>query len=131
MFPQGTVVTMYSTYLFSHYRKFLYPSEDGNSQKCQRAGQYDMFAKVDADIRHGLGELISNDTADHASTKSDSLLGGAMARALCFIHRVQRELGISHQLKPRILVVSGSCDSALQYMTFMNVFFTAQKEVIR
>lgn len=88
-----------------------------------------MFAKVDSDIRNGLGGLILSDTTEHASTKSDSLLGGAMARALCYIHRVQRELSISNQLKPRILVVSGSCDSALQYMTFMNVFFTAQKEV--
>lgn len=115
---------------FLLFRKFLYPSEDNISQRHHnRPGQYDMFAKVDADIRHGLGELILSDTTDHVSTKSDSLLGGAMARALCYIHRVQRELSVSHQLKPRILVVSGSCDSALQYMTFMNVFFTAQKEV--
>ena len=35
-----------------------------------------MFVKVDADIRHGLRQLVSNDTADHASTKSDSHLGG-------------------------------------------------------
>jgi len=27
-----------------------------------------------------------------------------------------------------MLVISGSSDSALQYMTFMNVFFSAQKE---
>ena len=86
-----------------------------------------MFVKVDADIRHGLGQLVSNDTADHASTKSDSLLGGAMARTLCFIHRVQREIGINHKLKPRILVVSGSCDSALPYMTSMNAIFAAKK----
>ena len=38
-----------------------------------------MFVKVDADIRHGLGQLVSNDTADHASTKSDSNLGGFKA----------------------------------------------------
>ncbi|KAK4035955.1 general transcription factor IIH subunit 3 [Daphnia magna] len=109
--------------------KFLYPSMDGTSRSYHnRPGQYDMFAKVDSDVRHGLGELILNDMTDNDSTKSDSLLGGAMARALSYIHRVQRELSLSHQLKPRVLVVSGSCDSALQYMTFMNVFFTAQKE---
>lgn len=109
----------------------MYPSENGNSKSYHnRPGQYDMFAKVDSDIRHGLSELILNDSIDHDSTTSDSLLGGAMARALCHIHKVQRELSLSHQLKPRILVVSGSSDSALQYMTFMNVFFTAQKEVI-
>ncbi|EFX81722.1 hypothetical protein DAPPUDRAFT_224195 [Daphnia pulex] len=109
--------------------KFLYPSENGDSKSYHnRPGQYDMFAKVDSDIRHGLSELILKDSIDHDSTTSDSLLGGAMARALCHIHKIQRELSLSHQLKPRILVVSGSSDSALQYMTFMNVFFTAQKE---
>lgn len=33
-------------------------------------------------------------------------------------------------LKSRILVITGSDDSASQYMTYMNVFFTAQKERI-
>lgn len=36
---------------------------------------------------------------------------------------------MSAHLKSRMLVISGSSDSALQYMTFMNVFFSAQKEV--
>ena len=99
---------------------FVYPS---------RPGQYELFTKVDTDIRQGLSELMLNDTTDHSSTKSDSLLGGALARALCYIHRVQNGLSMNNQLKSRILVVSGSSDSALQYMAFMNVFFTAQKEV--
>ena len=36
---------------------------------------------------------------------------------------------VKNQFKARIVVISGSSDSALQYMTFMNVFFSAQKEV--
>ena len=50
-------------------------------------------------------------------------------------NRVQREIGINHKLKPRIHVVSGSCDcgsgsgSALPYMTSMNAIFAA-KEVL-
>lgn len=32
------------------------------------------------------------------------------------------------QLNSRILVVTGSSDSASQYMNYMNVFFTAQKQ---
>lgn len=95
-----------------------------------RPGQYELFTKVDAEIRQGLAELILNDATEHSTTKSDSLLGGAMARALCYIHRVKNGLSMNNQLKSRILVVSGSADSALQYMTFMNVFFTAQKEVV-
>ena len=48
-------------------------------------------------------------------------------------NRVQREIGINHKLKPRIHVVSGSCDcgsgsgSALPYMTSMNAIFAATK----
>jgi transcription factor TFB4 len=34
------------------------------------------------------------------------------------------------QLNNRILVVTGSGDSASQYMNYMNVFFTAQKQGI-
>lgn len=108
----------------------MHPPEEGTSKGHRsRPGQYDFFAKVDGEVRQGLGELILDDTTDHSSTNSDSLLGGGMARALCYIHRIQRGLSMNSQLKPRILVVSGSSDSALQYMTFMNVFFTAQKEV--
>ena len=66
-------------------QKSLY-SEDSNLHKYQRAGRYDMFVKVDADIRHGLGQLVSNDTADHASTKSDSNLGGFKAPTSFFSH---------------------------------------------
>ena len=32
-------------------------------------------------------------------------------------------------MNSRILVVTGSADSASQYMNYMNVFFTAQKQV--
>lgn len=34
-------------------------------------------------------------------------------------------------MNSRILVVTGSADSASQYMSYMNVFFTAQKQVSR
>lgn len=71
-----------------------------------------------------------NDTPHQRGAKSESLLGGAMARALCYIHRIKGELEMSHKLKARLLILSGSSDSALQYMTFMNAFFAAQKEVI-
>lgn len=70
------------------YRKFLYPSSDGEDSIIHhRPGQYEVFAKVDSLIRSGISQLILNDSSDHTSTKSDSLLGGAMARALCYIHR--------------------------------------------
>lgn len=109
--------------------KFLYPSSETKSLEVHtRPGQYELFSRVESQVRSGLGKLIMSDESHHSSTKSDSLLGGAMARAMCHIHRTQRELSMSAHLKSRMLVISGSSDSALQYMTFMNVFFSAQKE---
>jgi Transcription factor Tfb4 len=45
------------------------------------------------------------------------------------VFSVQKGVAVKNQFKARIVVISGSSDSALQYMTFMNVFFSAQKEV--
>ena len=111
----------------------MYPPESGNLVQSHnsRAGQYDLFNTIETQVRNGLGNLMLDDCTDHTSTKSDSLVGGAMARALCHIHRVKQDLPLNSQLKSKIVVVSGSSDSALQYMTFMNVFFSAQKEVNR
>ena len=70
------------------FSKFLYPSCEAqdNIASVHRPGQCENLNKVDSLVRHGLGQLILNDTEDHNSTKSDSLLGGALARALCHIH---------------------------------------------
>ena len=67
--------------------KFLYPLCGDDVPVRQRAGQYELFTKVDSMVRKGLSELILSDNVDHTSSKSDSLLGGAMARALCYIQR--------------------------------------------
>jgi transcription initiation factor TFIIH subunit 3 len=42
--------------------------------------------------------------------------------------QVKKAQPVGSNLIARILVVTGSEDSAHQYMTYMNVFFTAQKE---
>jgi hypothetical protein len=70
------------------FSKFLYPSceTQENIASVHRPGQCENLNKVDSLVRYGLGQLILNDTEDHSSTKSDSLLGGALARALCHIH---------------------------------------------
>jgi hypothetical protein len=43
--------------------------------------------------------------------------------------RKEKEVAAGEKLNSRILVVSGSSESTAQYMSFMNVFFTAQKQV--
>lgn len=45
--------------------------------------------------------------------------------------RMGRELAAGVKMNSRILVITGSGDSASQYMNYMNVFFTAQKQVTK
>jgi transcription initiation factor TFIIH subunit 3 len=45
------------------------------------------------------------------------------------VFRLEQELSAGTKMNSRILVVTGSADSASQYMNYMNVFFTAQKQV--
>lgn len=45
--------------------------------------------------------------------------------------RLEQDLSSGRNMNSRILVVTGSADSASQYMSYMNVFFTAQKQVSR
>lgn len=46
-----------------------------------------------------------------------------------YVFRLEQELPAGTKMNSRILVVTGSADSASQYMNYMNVFFTAQKQV--
>jgi transcription initiation factor TFIIH subunit 3 len=45
------------------------------------------------------------------------------------VFRLEQELSAGTKMNSRILVITGSADSASQYMNYMNVFFTAQKQV--
>lgn len=94
----------------------------------QSDGQYEMFTLVERTVKEKLAQFISS--APRINTPVESMLAGAMAMALCYIHRVQNNKPVGTKINPRILVVTGSTECASQYMTYMNVFFTAQKEGI-
>lgn len=87
-------------------------------------GQYELFAHVEKCIRKNIKDFI----ARMDPTEGESLLAGSCAMALCYIQRMVRELPIGEKMNSRILILTGSKDSASQYMNYMNVFFTAQKE---
>jgi transcription initiation factor TFIIH subunit 3 len=129
--------------------KFLYPSIDKPQEIRQIDGQYEFFTFVEKSIKTNLSEMIKN--APKIGNNNESLLAGCLAMILCYILRVSAGLiavkliafySISQLLQikksqpagsglnTRILVVTGSEDSAHQYMTYMNVFFTAQKEKV-
>lgn len=95
----------------------------------QLDGQYELFTHVEKTIRQNLQQLVLRDAkSEAAGTVCESLLAGALAMALCYIHRLEQESPAGTKMNSRILVVTGSADSASQYMNYMNVFFTAQKQ---
>lgn len=73
-----------------------------------------------------MAALVSS--APQITQPAESMLAGSIAMALCYIARIQREKPPGSALNARILVLTGSLECASQYMTYMNVFFTAQKQ---
>eukprot|EP00057_Strongylocentrotus_purpuratus_P009995 XP_011664469.1 PREDICTED: general transcription factor IIH subunit 3 [Strongylocentrotus purpuratus] len=117
--------------------RFLYPKktsdafDDGDDQREQDEmssdGKYEVFASINDTVMEELKNLVDeNPTVSH----TDTLLAGSLAMALCYIHRVEKECAVGEKIKSRILVLKAADDSASQYMNFMNVIFTAQKQNI-
>ncbi|XP_016325941.1 general transcription factor IIH subunit 3 isoform X4 [Sinocyclocheilus anshuiensis] len=70
------------------------------------------------------------DRTEVNGSQTDSLLAVSLAKALCYIHRVSKDVQAGQDMKSRILVIKAAEDSTLQYMNFMNVTFAAQKKNI-
>lgn len=110
-----------------HSAKFLYPCENAAEIR-QIDGQYEKFTMVERTVRQQLQQVINEISMD-APLNTESLISGALSMALCYIARLEREKVASQKLYPRILVITASNDSAIQYMNYMNIFFTAQRMV--
>ncbi|KAL6435187.1 hypothetical protein ACFW04_005339 [Cataglyphis niger] len=108
-----------------HSAKFLYPCENAAEIR-QIDGQYEKFTMVERTVRQQLQQVINEISMD-APLNTESLISGALSMALCYIARLEREKVASQKLYPRILVITASNDSAIQYMNYMNIFFTAQR----
>ncbi|GJQ75850.1 putative transcription factor Tfb4 [Trypoxylus dichotomus] len=94
----------------SRISEFVFPGPGKPLDIRQVDGQYEVLA------------------SDSSPTYTESLLAGAIAMALCYIARILRTRIPGSKINSRILAVTGSGDSASQYMNYMNVFFTAQKQ---
>ncbi|KAJ8779261.1 hypothetical protein J1605_012723 [Eschrichtius robustus] len=70
------------------------------------------------------------DSGDIEGQHTETLLAGSLAKALCYIHRMNKDVKDNQEMKSRILVIKAAEDSTLQYMNFMNVIFAAQKQNI-
>ncbi|XP_060529303.1 general transcription factor IIH subunit 3 isoform X2 [Cylas formicarius] len=105
--------------------KFIYPGSTKPLDIRQIDGQYEAFTSVEKTTKQNLSSLLNT---ENSTIATESLLAGAMAMALCFIAKTQRTKPPGAKINCRMLVVTGSGDSASQYMNYMNVFFTAQKQ---
>ncbi|XP_057340463.1 general transcription factor IIH subunit 3 [Microplitis mediator] len=106
--------------------KFFYPLPDKPMEIRQFDGQYEKLTLVERTIRSQLQETI-NELLQYGNLRNESLISGAMSLALCYISRLERDKVPGEKLHSRILIVTGSNDSATQYMNYMNIFFTSQK----
>lgn len=108
--------------------EYLYPTPGRPLDIRQMDGQYELFTLVEKTIKQKLSNVITS--APKIMSPCESLLAGSIAMALSYIARIHRLKQLGTNINSRILVVTGSNECASQYMTYMNVFFTAQKQNI-
>ncbi|XP_062307905.1 general transcription factor IIH subunit 3 [Osmerus eperlanus] len=114
---------------------FLYPSKhwkigegSGDVQSASGDGKYELLSVANDLIADEIKNLMSR--TEVKGHQTDTLLAGSLAKALCYIHRVTKELEAGQEIKSRILVIKAAEDCARQYMNFMNVIFAAQRQNI-
>lgn len=104
----------------------MYPVPSGRQSSARQIdGQYEKFTQVEKTIKQNLADIVTN--APKITQQTESMLAGSIAMALCYIARLERTKAQGSHLNARILLLTGSVECASQYMTYMNVFFTAQK----
>ncbi|XP_069475791.1 general transcription factor IIH subunit 3 isoform X2 [Ambystoma mexicanum] len=89
-------------------------------------GKYELLSIANDIVMEDIKDLMTK--SQMKAHHTETLLAGSLAKALCYIHRMNKELKAVQEIKSRILVIKAAEDSALQYMNFMNVIFAAQKQ---
>ncbi|XP_070255388.1 general transcription factor IIH subunit 3 isoform X1 [Myotis yumanensis] len=123
--------------------RFLYPGKNGRlgdffgdpgnpaseyNPSGSKDGKYELLTAANEVIVEEVKDLMTK--SDIKGQHTETLLAGSLAKALCYIHRMNKEVKDNQEMKSRILVIKAAEDSALQYMNFMNVIFAAQKQNI-
>ncbi|XP_030075727.1 general transcription factor IIH subunit 3 isoform X1 [Microcaecilia unicolor] len=118
--------------------RFLYPGKYGDvlgdpgngliESNCSgsKDGKYELLTAANEIIVEEVKDLMTKN--ETISQQTETLLAGSLAKALCYIHRMNKELKAGQEMKSKILVIKAADDSALQYMNFMNAIFAAQKQ---
>jgi transcription initiation factor TFIIH subunit 3 len=105
--------------------EWMYPEDKSDvADLRQTDGQHELFNELERTVRRKVSEMLKKNSG--GTGKGESMLSGALGRAICYIHRLEQE---DRRINARLLVVTANGQSVSQYMSFMNVFFTAQKQV--
>lgn len=72
--------------------EFLYPCKEENQEVIrQQDGQYELFTQVEKNVKTNLQRLIKKEALAmremNQPTSCDTLIAGAVAMSLCYIHR--------------------------------------------
>ncbi|XP_033828687.1 general transcription factor IIH subunit 3 [Periophthalmus magnuspinnatus] len=114
---------------------FLYPCKswrggDGRDEDTSSSGdgKYELLSVANNLMADEIRSVMLKSKVKGNST--DTMLAGSLAKALCYINRMSKDLEVGQEIKSKILVIKAADDCALQYMNFMNVIFAAQKQNI-
>nr|XP_025872871.1 general transcription factor IIH subunit 3 isoform X2 [Vulpes vulpes] len=116
--------------------RFLYPGKNGKlgdffgdpgnpsefSPSGSKDGKYELFTAANEVIVEEIKDLMIK--SDIKGQHTETLLAGSLAKALCYIHRMNKEVKDNQEMKSRILVIKAAEDSALQYMNFISIMFS-------
>ncbi|XP_071513523.1 general transcription factor IIH subunit 3 [Panulirus ornatus] len=104
--------------------RFLYPQTADEKVDHQKDGRLELLGQVDEDIEKELRSMIMHYSK---AAQTESLLSGALGRALLYIKRQEVENILGKKIHARILVIKISIDTGSQYLNYINTYLTAQK----
>lgn len=66
----------------------MFPNEEASSVNYrQQDGQYELFMQTERTVRQALQTFVLNTNRQSDNLTAEPLLAGALAMALCYIHR--------------------------------------------
>ncbi|MCL4129173.1 UNVERIFIED_CONTAM: hypothetical protein GTU68_019032 [Idotea baltica] len=103
---------------------FIYPKHMKEEIERQVDGRLEILSHVDKTMHEGLRKMV---LSTNMFNQSESLIAGALGRALLYIRRQETLDALSKKIHARILVIKNSCDTGGQYLNYINMYLTAQK----
>lgn len=103
---------------------FLYPDSSELKSDRQRDGRLELLDNVNQMILDKLKDFMD---VNNKGDQMESLISGALGRALLYIKRIQNQDQITGKINARILVLKVSSSTGGQYLNYINAYLTAQK----